>query len=223
MPIVPAPDEPRQSDRAAGFAILAGLLLSLAFMAGHPIPRSHSRTEFVAEVTHLALSNSVVHGSLIACVGVLVAGYSGLAYRLGLASLVVRAGLVAYAIGAAGWVAAGLLNGFILPAFVTQYAGRPPGDLDAMRHIQSVGREANQASSRMAVLAVSVAVACWSLALGRRGFLATAVVGSIAAVLPASAVLTGHLAMDVHGMWMFLVCQVVWGGFIASLLIRGRV
>jgi hypothetical protein len=64
MPIVPAPDEPRQSDRAAGFAILAGLLLSLAFIARHPIPRSNSGTRFVAEVTHLALSNSVVHGSL---------------------------------------------------------------------------------------------------------------------------------------------------------------
>jgi short-subunit dehydrogenase len=34
---------------------------------------------------------------------------------------------------------------------------------------------------------------------------------------------TVHTAMYVHGMRMFLICQAVWGGFVASLLFRGRV
>src|SRR5436305_8370171 len=87
MAISSAADEHQHADRAAGITILAGLVLSLAFVAYHPMVRSRTRAEFVAEVTAKAVTNGVVHGSLIALAGVLVAGYSGMAYRLGLASI----------------------------------------------------------------------------------------------------------------------------------------
>jgi hypothetical protein len=77
MSTIPAPDELQPGDRAAGIAILAGLALSLALVAHHPTVRSRTGAEFVAEVTSKAVPNGVVHGSLIALVGVLVAGYSG--------------------------------------------------------------------------------------------------------------------------------------------------
>lgn len=223
MSTIPVPDELATADRASGGAILAGLALSIAFAALHPAPRSRTRPEFVAEVASKAHLNGVVHGSLIAVVGVLVAGYSGLAIRLGLASLVVRAGLVAYAVGAAGWTAAAMINGFILPAFLSHHGGRPAGELEVLWPILVLGGEANQASSRLAALAMSAAVACWSVALARRGRRATAGLGAVTALVLSAAILSGHLPMDVHGMMAFLLVQALWGVAVAALLIRGRI
>ena len=202
---------------------MAGLALSLVFVAHHPTVGSRKGPEFVSEVMSKAVPNGVVHGALIALIGVLVAGYSGLAFRLGLASLVVRAGLVAYVIGAVGWVAAALINGFIMPAFISGYAGCRPGDLEAIRHVLALGRDANQMSSRLAVLAMSAAVACWSVALARRGHLTTGGLGGVAALLLSAALLSGHLPMDLHGVMAFTLVQAIWGVSIAALLIRGRV
>src|SRR5262245_5625841 len=103
------------SGRPAGVALAVASLLTVAFMAHHPTVHAHGPAGFVEEVTRGALVNGVVHGSLIALVGVFVYGFTGLASRLGMNSALARAGLVAYGMGAIALVAAALANGFILP------------------------------------------------------------------------------------------------------------
>src|SRR5438105_7176724 len=110
-----ADGDPLPSGRAAGVAIALASLLSVAFMATHPTVHAREPADFVAAVGRRAVVNGVVHGSLIALVAVLVCGLSCLASRLGMNSVWVRAGLVAYGLGAIAEVAAALVNGFIVP------------------------------------------------------------------------------------------------------------
>jgi hypothetical protein len=57
---------------------------------------------------------------------------------------------------------------------------------------------------------------------GTISLLSTGVVGGIAALLLSVAILTGKLPVDVHGVMAFVLVQTIWGGCVASLLIRGR-
>src|SRR5438552_10362765 len=103
--------EPLPSGRSSGVALALGSILSVLMMAHHPTAHGHNPTEFVAEVTRHATLNEFVHGALIALMGVLVYGFTGLASRLGMHTFWARAGLIAYVMGAAAAVAAAVFNG----------------------------------------------------------------------------------------------------------------
>jgi hypothetical protein len=220
-----AEGEAGDAGRTAGIALAVGSLLMVAFMMLHPRIEAHGTTEFIAEVERQAIANGIVHGSLIALLGLFVFGFTGLESRLGMSSAFGRAGLVAYVMGAIALAAAALINGFIVPEFVSRYQARPAEELLPMHDILALCRASNQVCSRMGVLAMSIAIVLWSIPLvGRRGLLRlTGVLGCIAGALPALALLSGHLPMNVHGVLAFVLAQAVWNLAIAFQLIRNRV
>src|SRR5206468_1187565 len=144
-------------------------------------------------------------------VAVLVCGFSGLASRLGPGSLLVRAGLVAYVLGASAGVAAALVNGFVVPGLAARYQDRPADQLESLRPLLALCHEVNQTCSRVDVLAASAAIVLWSVRLGRRPgrSLPLAVLGGVAGGVPAVALLSGNVPMDVHGFGGFVLAQTV--------------
>jgi hypothetical protein len=213
------------SSRLDGVAIALGSLLLVAFMAIHPTIESRRATDFIAEVARKAVVNGVVHGSLIAVLGVLVCGFTGLASRLGLSLFVVRAGLVSYAMGAFAMIAAALISGFMVPEVVSRYQGRPVEELEMMRQLLALYRTTNGVCSRLGVMAMSLAIVFWSLPLmGRPGLLrAIGTLGCLAGAMPMIALLSGYLPMNVHGVGAFVLVQAVWSLAIAVQLIRNRI
>jgi hypothetical protein len=136
----------------------------------------------------------------------------------------VRGGLVAYQMGTAALVAAALVSGFIVPELVLPYQGRPAEELEALRGVLGLARAANQVCSRMGVLATSLAMVLWSLAILARPGLSRAVglLGCVAGAGLVVALLSGHLPMNVHGALAFVLAQTVWNLGVAVELIRNR-
>jgi len=221
----PVESEALPSGRQAGAAIIIASLLSVVLMALHPHYESRTAADFIEESSRKALVNGVIHGGLIALIGVLVSGLSCFASRLGPGSAAVRAGLVAYVMGAAAMMAAALVSGLIIPEFVSEFEGRPNEELAMMRLGIALCHAANQVCSRMGVLAMAVAIALWSAELARRpgGPRVAGVLGLVTAAGLALALLTGHLRMNIHGVGAFLIGQTVWCVAVALLLIRGRI
>jgi hypothetical protein len=181
-------------------------------------------TEFIETVAQVGVENAVVHGALIAVVGLLVAGFSCLATRLGRNSLIARAGLVAYGLGAIAMSAAALVSGFIVTQFLAPYRDRPEAELEMVRHILGLCRTVNQVCSSVGVMGMAVAVLLWSSLLVRRSgpSFAVGVLGCVAGAGLVIGVLSGHLRMDVHGMLAFTLVQLAWSVGVSVLLFGRR-
>jgi hypothetical protein len=217
-------DSSDPAGRAAGVVIALASILSIAFMLHHPEPRARGMAEFIEAVRHIAVANAIVHGSLIACLGLLVVGFSYLPERLAPHSLVARAGLVAYTAGVIAMTAAALVSGFILPELVLAYQGRPHEAHETAAHLLGLCRAVNQVCSRVGVMAIAVAILFWSALLVRRtGFsLLMGGLGCAGALALIAGLLSGYLLMNVHGILSFVAVQAVWSVGVSAQMIRRR-
>src|SRR5437764_449607 len=157
-----APGARLPSGRLAGALIVLAWVLSLAFMAHHPVVHGHGLEDLVTEMERQAAADRVVHGALITLFGIRLYGFTCLASRLGLDSFVVRAGLIAYAMAAGGMVVAALADGFMTPEFIARFHGRPATELEMMKQIMAFCGIGIRVCTGFGVVAMSIAVVFWS-------------------------------------------------------------
>jgi hypothetical protein len=209
--------------RAAGITIIVAAVLSIGFMLSPPRVHAHGMSDFVVAVRQELLVNGVVHGTLIALMGVLAAGFSVVTTRLD--SVWARIALAAYAIGVVSGMAAASINGLIVPEFVLHFGGKSESVLEALRPVLSFCHSANQVCSRMWVVASAIALVFWSIALTQRKGVARTIgiLGIVLGFAPLVALAIGYLPMDIHGVLAFIVTQTVWSIAVGVLLIRGRI
>lgn len=211
--------------RPAGIALGAASVAAVFFMAFHPTVASGDIAGFVAEVAREQAVNGTVHGALIAVIGVLLLGLLGLSERIGLHRGLVRAALVAYAIGSVAMILAATNSGFIVPGLAMRYHDADAAQLETLRPVLTLCRAALHALDGIGVVGWSLAVVLWSLELVRRPGAARAigVLGLVCGAGPLLATAVGHLPVTVHGVLAFVVAQVLWYVAIAVQLARGAI
>lgn len=214
-------------DRIYGIILAAASIILAAFMAMHPTVHSHHPQSFIEEMTGIAHVNNIVHGSLMANMGLLVLGLIGVCDRLGWHRLLVRGGFVAYVMGAIGGMFAAIVNGFVVGALVSGAAGDADADtvMERLRPALDALHLTGEMCSRLFVVAACAAALLWSWAMFMRGgaMRTIGVIGIVAGALPLILLVAGHLHMDVHGFGLFVLMQAIWYIAVASLLIRARV
>ena len=210
--------------RPAGIILGLGSIIMLLFMALHPVVHAHDPGGLVAEMARIEAINAVVHGTLLGNQGLILLGLLGFAERLGLRRTLVRAGLIAAAMGTIALSGAALLNGFILPGLVAGHAGGG-GSFEALPPLLMLAHQTSVALIYVGIPAMSAAVLAWSLVLMRRGGASSAIGGAgvICALLPVIALATGHLPINVHGFGAFVLVQSIWYLAIALQMVRGRI
>lgn len=218
-------NDPRPSSRAAGYAIGVGSLLILFLMAHHPTAHARGIPEFLKAIQKVATLNGIIHGSMIAVLGLLLYGYWGLTSRPGLQTEWARIGLIAYALGTGAMILAALVNGFILSDYLSRHQTAPEAEHQIIQHTLSLCRAFNQISAKAGVIGMSMAVLFWSLAVLRcsQSLRIIAAVGIVAALGPVAALFTGHLRMTVHGVMLFVLVQALWSMAIAIQLVRKKI
>ena len=188
-------------DRAAGIALIGAAAMSMFAMAHHPTS------------LRAGALIGIVHGAMILFVGMMAYGFTHMARRRGLGRPAVLTGLVAYGTGAFANVGAALINGFVSPAL----AARQP----AVGHdLFALAWAMNQALAGLAVVAVGLAYACWSLDLWARHRLA-ALLGLAAGGVPALLLTGGWIDLHLHWAIIVYAAQALWAGLIGWLLLRG--
>ncbi|MBL8842090.1 MAG: hypothetical protein JNL90_11260 [Planctomycetes bacterium] len=215
--------EERAADRAAGWLLGAASLLSVAFMAVHPVIHSRGIADALAELSAKALRDRVVHGSLAALTVVLAVGWWRLLERLSLRRVVVRVAAAALLLGALGYVGAALVNGFVLPGLADRYLGRPQEEMAGAVDLLRLCREMNQALAKLGVLAWAAALLLASqqmVASGRARGLGGA--GLLVAAVMAVAIGSGLLPLHLWGMAAIVLLQASWNVAAAVALVRGR-
>lgn len=193
------------NDRVAGGLLAVASLVSMLVMAHHPSD------------AHQLATGQLVHGAMIAIVGLTALGLVQFARRLGLDRLTVLAGLIAYGIGVFGDIGAATINGFVVTNLVAHRV-----DDHAM---YALAWEANQALARLGVVATGVGFVLWSVALVTRTGLPGRVLGGlgiVAGVVPAVLLMSGLMTMHLHGAILIYGGQALWMALAGLYLWSGR-
>jgi hypothetical protein len=212
--------DPRTA-RTAGIVLIAASLLSILLMAHHPTPGTHDSASLAAAIAAKADLSRFVHGGLITLIGIELFALGVFCSAIGSDRSAVRAGFVAYAIGAAAMMGAALISGFVVSDLADHYASAP--DADAFAALAQLAWAGNQALAKLGVVAMSLATALWAIAfLQARRALWVAIVGLVAGVVPVAALVLGLIRLDVTGMLLIVVAWTAWNLAAGIYLVRQR-
>jgi len=214
------------SSRASGIVIAAATAITVIFFAQHPTLHTHELDSIVDELAAMAVKNGIVHGVLIGAMGLFIVGFWGFADRLGMRSIWVRAGLVAYIAGAVAMMAAAATNGFVVSRLASHFRDSNSEALETVNLLFTLCHEANVVCDHIGIVGLSIATLLWSVALLTRQMSGGIAIGAIGLLIGAAApllLLAGHLHMNIHGMGAFLLAQAIWQIAVAVQLIRDRI
>lgn len=210
------------SARRAGLVLVAATIVSIVAMAHHPSVGSHEPAAAIAEIGTKATLNRLVHGVLIALMGLELCAFAVFGDRLGTRRDAVRVGFVAYALGIGAMIGAALISGFVITGLAAHYA-EAGADPAAFANLARLAMTGNQALAQFGTVAISAAILAWSIALLRdRSRRWLAIVGFAASMLPALALVAGVIRLDVHGMTLVVVAEAIWNIAVGVALIRGK-
>jgi hypothetical protein len=214
-PSTPARRTPRESaDLFAGAVLAISAVISVVMILHHPTLEHGVKAEAVMPaIGRLAAMDRLVHGVLIAAMGVLTLGLYLLSQRLGPKRPMSAAGLIAYAGGSVFVCIAAVIDGFVTP--------------DLAAHCGTAAQLCNRSAldflgyggiligdfTKVGLVAQSLAIAFWSVALVMgRGWFARGVgaLGIVAGLAPAGIVLFSALNLTAHNLVFIFGGHALW-------------
>ena len=191
-------------NRKAGFALITGSLGGMVTMAIHPTAGPDN--------THLALVSGIAHGLALASVLLLFLGSCGLAKFLAASDRLAFAALVLFGFASVAVSIAAVVSGWVVPDIMRLMARDTPAAAPQWRIAIASIFQLNQAFSRIYAVAGAAAITLWSACCLRQGRLSRgiALFGCTTAPLVVLLIVVGHLRLNVHGMGIVMLTQVVW-------------
>lgn len=195
-----------QLDRPAGLALIAGTFAGLATMGFHPTGHA-----LLSDFEGVAPVNKAVHALAIAGTIATVYGLAGLRRVLEHRRALADAALVSYGFGAVAVMFAAIASGFIGTELAAQVLQAGDNARVTYEPLLDYNYALNQACTKVFVVAGSIGIGLFSLAMMRdpRFGRALGVAGLTVAVAAAVATIAG-LRMDIHGFGAIVLGHGVW-------------
>jgi hypothetical protein len=207
-------------NRKSGLALITGTIGTIITMALHP---TGSNLMALGQFNSVMRLSVAVHALALICVPILFLGSLGLYRRLAAANRLSLAALVMYGFAMVAVMNAATMSGLVAPGLARHMLSNEAGSRDMWSVAFHLSGDLNQAFAMVYVVASSVAILLWSIAILRSGIFSRALgmYGCFVAPLTLVAVLSGHLRLNVHGFGMVVLGQAVW--FIsAGVLLRNE-
>jgi hypothetical protein len=209
--------------RVAGISLVVAAVLEVFAMAHHPTITTPNILDAIQQITRFRQLDGLVHGVLMALLLVVLYGLSEFILRRDVSRPAIRAGLIAYSCGVLVMLGAGMVSGFILPGVLSLTPHASATDLDINLQLILLCRALNQSCANFATVVLSAGITFWSYDLLRRetGWRrALGSAGLIVGMIPAIALITGVLHLDVQGMTAVVLLQSLWSGGIGIGFLR---
>jgi hypothetical protein len=202
-------------DRKSGTALIAGSLGGILTMAIHP---TGAASLTPGQVEHLALVSAIAHSIAMLSFLLLFLGACGLTRRLAAFARtpdpdrLAFAALVTFGFACVAVLIATAVSGFIVPDILRHMARDGAATVPQYRLIVDAVFQFNQAFARIFSVGASAAIALWSVSALRNGGIGRgiAIYGCVVATLLTAGIVIGHLRLDVHGMAVVVLGQVIW-------------
>ena len=197
-------------DRKAGIALIAGSVGGIFTMAIPP--RGAASLTTADQVAQMSLLSGVAHTFALLSVLLLFLGACGLTRRLAAADRISFAAIVTYGFACVAVMIAGAVSGFIIPGIMKHMVMDTPATVHEWQIVMVGIFQINQAFSRIFSVGASIAIILWCVSALRTGGLGrrVSIYGCVIAPLLILAIAIGHLRVDVHGMTVIMVGQVIW-------------
>lgn len=199
-------------DKLAGLALIAGSLANLVTMALHPTGNDLFRPGMMEFTARLA---TALHVLALLATPVVFLGTLGLWRRLEAPNRLALAGTVFYGFACLTVTNAATLSGFIAPDAARQVARTDHPELhDAWRVAFHYTGDQNQAYARIFVVAASLALLLWSIAMLKHpdghAWRRIGIYGCVIAPITIAVTAAGYLRLDVHGFGMVALTEALW-------------
>jgi hypothetical protein len=196
-------------NRKAGWALIAGSVGGMVTMAIHPVGAGKMSAD---QVSHLMAMSGIAHGLALVSVLLLFLGTCGLARMLGAPDRLAFSALVTYGFAAVAIMIAASVSGWIVPDIMKMMVRDVPANGGMWRIVIASIFRINQAMSRIYAVGAAMAIGLWSVSCLRMGRFSrwVAIFGCVTAPLIAVLIFMGHLRLDVHGMTVVMLSEVVW-------------
>ncbi|MEA2785870.1 MAG: hypothetical protein QOF71_1974 [Candidatus Eremiobacteraeota bacterium] len=207
--------------RPAGIAIAICAMVAIVAISHHPTVSTRAPAEALTQMVQLAPMDRIVHGTLIAIMGVLLFSFAVYSLRRGLHRATSVGAFIAYATGIAAVIGAALIDGFLTPAIAERYAGASADAVKSAIPLLVYGALTIQVLSKFGFVAMSIGVAFWSADLiSAPGVLRmTGIVGFVSGIVAVGLLaFAGHL--NPHSLGAIVIVQAVWYLAVAVLLVR---
>ena len=195
--------------RLSGWALIAGSVGLLVTIVLHPSERGlfdPAQTESVGRTTIMA------HSIALFALPLLFIGAVGIYRRIGWNSSVALAGLIIYGFALVAILNAVVIDGLVTPGLARAIANATPDKAAEWNIALKHNGLLDQAFMNVFLIASSLAVALWSVAIVRTGAVAR-VIGILGFLLSAGtivALVTGLLSRNLHLFLLALVGQAIW-------------
>lgn len=196
-------------DRKAGIALIAGSIGGMLTMAIHPATAGDLTPDYVR---HMAWMSGVAHTLALVSVLVLFLGACGLTRMLNSPNRIAFSALVVFAFSSVAIMIAGAVSGWIIPDLMNRMLRDAPVNIAQWKIAMASIFQINQAMSRIFTVGTASAITLWSASSLRQSRLArgVAVFGCITGPLIALLIFAGHLKLDIHGMMLVMLSEVLW-------------
>lgn len=205
-------------DVISGTLLILGALTGVFALGLHPTAHDLLEPEGLSRMAQL---NALVHGTAIAGVPMVFVGLLGLARRLAPSELTTPA-LVTFATGGVAVVCAAVMSGFVATPVIARIVAADPATRVTYEALLTYTSLLNQGFAKVFVVASSVAIVLWSVAILRSGRLqrAAGIAGAVVGGLVLIAFLTRQVRLDIHGFGLITFAQSAWLIWIGVLLLR---
>lgn len=204
-----------------GLALILGSVGSIITMALHPTGHDLVAPGKSAPVSHMVIA---VHALALVCLPIMFLGAWGLSRRLASPNRLSMMALVFYGFALVAIMNAAAISGFMSPYIAQQMAKPDPAMHDVWHAMLHYNGQLNQAFAMVFVVAASVAILLWSIAIikSKEFWTSVGIFGCILGPVTIVAVLSGHVTLGVHGFGMIVLCQAIWYALVGVMLMRMR-
>lgn len=172
------------------------------------------------QVAHLSLISGAAHSLAIVSVLLLFLGACGLTRCIAAPDRISFVAIVTYGFACVAIMIAAAVSGFTVPDLM-KHMVRDVADATHQWQIVIDGIfQINQAFARIYSVAGAIAIILWSVSALRNGGLGrgVAIYGCVVSPLIILGIAIGHLRLDVHGMTLVMLGQVIWFILVGSQL-----
>lgn len=194
-------------DRKSALALIAGMTGSIITMAFHP----HGALS-AEQFDNIAWLNVTVHALALFCTPIIFLGTIGLTQRLDSRNRLALSALVFFGFADVAVMIAATASGLLMTGLMHHVHSAAPSMADSYRVALQLIGHINQSFALIFVIASSIAITLWSVAILKGTTFARALgtYGCILGLISILAVVSGHIRLDVHGFGLIVLGQAAW-------------
>lgn len=211
------------SGRLPGLVLIVAAAATIVGMLHHPTGHGSTSAEFAESLVQAGPMLRLVHGAMIALLLAMTYGVTAYALRRGLDRPLVLLGLVTFIAGIFVMLPAPLLDGFVIADFAAQ-GQRSPDVMAAFPAVSRFAMDILLAFAKASSVLISFGMVLLSVGMmhDRGAMRWFGLVGAIAVLPGAIAILAGQLQLDRAGMTLIVLCWSVWFVGLGVQLLRGK-